>query len=111
MKISGGKGLHLTDSAFPVCQNPAKKGQHLDEERRCESQKEKVLYMKGTAETCLIVLLSHRRPWGDAGFRPWLIKSFHKVTDRVTTKCHMLLVFFEMYQKMGQNSSTFIMIL
>lgn len=70
VKISGGRGLPLTDSAFPVCQNPAKTGQRLDVEKRCESQKEKVLCMKGTAEMFLIVLLSHRRPWGDDGLRP-----------------------------------------
>lgn len=61
-KISDGRCLHLTDSAFPVCRNPAKRGQLLDVERRCGSQKEKVLCVKGTVETHLIVLLSHRRP-------------------------------------------------
>ena len=50
-KISGGRRLHLTDSAFPVCRNPAKRGQLLDVERRCGSQKEKVLYVKGMVET------------------------------------------------------------
>lgn len=59
MKTSGGRG---TDSAFPVCQNPAKKGQCLDIEGRCESQKEKVLYMKEAAETYLVVLLSTGDP-------------------------------------------------
>lgn len=91
------QGLHLTDSAFPVCQSPAEMGQRLDVERRCESRKEKILYMEETAETYLIVLPSHSRPWDDDGLRLWLIKSFHKVTNSVTTKCHVLLVFFEMY--------------
>lgn len=60
-KISGGRCWHQTDSAFPVCRNPAKRGQLLDVEGRCRSQKQKVLYVKGTVETCLTVLLSHRR--------------------------------------------------
>lgn len=60
-KISGGRCLHRTGSASPVCRNPAKRRRLLDVEGRCESQK-KVRYVKGRVETYLLVLLSHRKP-------------------------------------------------
>lgn len=37
-------------------------GQLLDVEKRCESQKEKVLYMKGTAETSDSAVVSQETP-------------------------------------------------
>lgn len=61
-KIDGGRCLPLTDSAFRVCRNPENMGQLLDVEKRCESQKEKVLYMKGAAQTSDSAVASQETP-------------------------------------------------